>query len=273
MLDSPNPRSRRLFLADVGTAAIGFAVLGIAACSSSDADSTTRPSPTTSAASVTTAPSTTAPPVTSATTEAPATSRSPADAAWQRIVLGTVSAYVVVRRAEAAIIDTGNGGSLSAIETVLGGLGVGWDDVGHVIITHDHGDHQGGLTEVMTAAADATAYAGALDIPDMISPREIVAVGDGDSVIGLDVIETPGHTPGHISLLDPELSVLFSGDAMVGDGGVIGGPVPRFTADLAAASLSVAKLATLPFDTAVFGHGEPVAGEASRLARELAATL
>jgi glyoxylase-like metal-dependent hydrolase (beta-lactamase superfamily II) len=190
---------------------------------------------------------------------------------WERVLLGSVSAYVVVRGGEAAVIDTGGGGSVGAIEEVLADLGIGWGAVGHIVVTHDHGDHQGSLGPAMEAAPGATGYAGALDIPDLRAPRGIVAVGDGDSVLGIDVIETPGHTPGHISLIDEELSLLIAGDALVGEGGGVGGPVPRFTDDLDLAFESVIKLGGFTFEAAVFGHGEPVDSGASRLVAELGA--
>ena len=57
--------------------------------------------------------------------------------------LGFVSAYILVRGGEAVIVDTGVAGSDDDIETALGGIGLGWADVGHVILTHKHGDHAG----------------------------------------------------------------------------------------------------------------------------------
>ena len=137
----------------------------------------------------------------------------------------------------------------------------------------DHPDHQGSLPAVMEAAPGATAYAGEADIPDIRAPRPIVAVGDGDVVAGLEIIATPGHTPGHVAVLDGELSLLMAGDAMVGDAGDAGGPVPRFTTDLAQAHASVAKLAGLDFDAVVFGHGEPVLTGGTAAVAALAARL
>jgi len=255
-------------------------VLGTAACSDGgDAGSTTteRSGATTSDTPATTATTTAAPPTTAAGTTAPtdvsSTTIAAPNAGWERVALGGVSAYVIVRGGEAAVIDTGNGGSAGAIEGVLTGLGVGWKAVGHVILTHDHPDHQGSMGAVMEAAEAAVGYAGAGDISDISSPRELAAVGDGDTVLGIDVIETPGHTPGHISLLDPQLSLLIAGDALVGAGGGVAGPVPRFTADQGMANASVAKLGGLTFQAAAFGHGEPILSGADQVVAELAATL
>jgi glyoxylase-like metal-dependent hydrolase (beta-lactamase superfamily II) len=200
-------------------------------------------------------------------TTSPATSQPPAALSWQRVQLGSVSAYVLVRNGEAAVVDTGFPGSAPDIEAALAVANLGWDAVGHVILTHLHRDHIGGLGEVMTQAADAIGYAGAADLGAMTSPRSLTAVGDGDAVFGLEIIETPGHTAGHICVLDPVGGVLVAGDALQGADGEVIGPNPQFTADLAEAERSVRKLAGFSFETALFGHGDPVeSGAAAQVA-------
>jgi glyoxylase-like metal-dependent hydrolase (beta-lactamase superfamily II) len=184
-----------------------------------------------------------------------------------------VSAYIVVRDGEAAVVDTGVQNSEPDIEAGLASLGLNWDAVGHVILTHRHGDHQGSLPAVLTSAAGATAYAGAGDLAEIASPRPLVSVGDGDRVFDLEIIETPGHTPGHISVLAPDAGLLIAGDALNGDNGGVIGANPQFSDDMAVANNSVKKLAGFRFDTVVFGHGEPVRGNAATLVSELAASL
>ena len=131
----------------------------------------------------------------------------------------------------------------------------------------------GSADAVLSAAASATPYAGAADIPQIQVARPIVAVGDGDEVFGLQIIHTPGHTDGHISVLDPIAGVLVAGDALNGANGGVIGPNPDFSSDMEAANQSVKKLAGLPFDTVLFGHGEPVEGGAGALVASLAADL
>src|SRR5688500_13803113 len=58
---------------------------------------------------------------------------------WERVNLGFVSAYILIRGGEAALVDTGEAGSEAAIESSLTSIGLGWSNVGHVIITHSHG--------------------------------------------------------------------------------------------------------------------------------------
>jgi glyoxylase-like metal-dependent hydrolase (beta-lactamase superfamily II) len=195
----------------------------------------------------------------------------PAEA--HRVNLGFVNAYVLVRGKEAAIVDTGTPNNASKIADVVRSAGLGWDAVHHLILTHYHPDHIGSVGEVLAAAVKATAYAGAADIPQIKSPRPLKAVADNDEVFGLRVIATPGHTPGHVCVLDPAGSLLILGDAMNNIGNNLAGPNPQYTADMAQAHHSVNKLAQLTFQRALFGHGEPIDKGASQAIAKLAGTL
>ena len=261
--------TRRAFIRTIGKGSAAVALVGVAACSTDEPASTTVSEPVTT---------TTAPPTTAETptTTAPAedqTTTPASDAEWARVNLGFVSAYVLVRGGEAALVDTGTSGSASQVESTLGGLGLGWSDLSTILLTHHHGDHIGSLPDIMAAAPDAVAYAGADDIPNITSPRSVSAVADGDTVFGLRVIATPGHTPGHVSILDPQGSVLVAGDALIGDAGGVAGPAAQFTADMATATESVVKLGGLEYEVIYFGHGEPVTNGGSALVAELAASL
>ncbi|MDH3500189.1 MAG: MBL fold metallo-hydrolase, partial [Acidimicrobiia bacterium] len=176
---------------------------------------------------------------------------------------------------EAAIVDTGFEGSAPAIEQGLSEAGVGWSNVGHVILTHRHPDHIGSLSAVADAAHQADLGAGAADIDAMTSPRPIDALADGQDVFGLQVVATPGHTPGHISVFDAATQILVAGDAINRDGASVpvvngvGGPNPQFTPDMDTAVESTRKLAALNPDTIFFGHGEPKVGGAAAALQEL----
>jgi glyoxylase-like metal-dependent hydrolase (beta-lactamase superfamily II) len=276
---------RRLFLGRLTKGAAAVAVLGFAACSDDPEDALTPRTTTTSEGeTVGTTTSTAAPQVTTSAAPAdPATTTAPPPdvepAQIERVSLGFVSAFVFARAGEATVVDTGVSGSEGQIEAGLTALGLGWGDVGHVVLTHLHPDHVGSLTAVMEAAADAAGYAGAADIPSIDAPRELTAVGDGDTVMDLTIIETPGHTPGSISVFDLASGIIVvgdamnGGDAMGGEAGTVAGANPQFTPDIATADASIEKISVLPFDEIYFGHGEPVIGDASVLVREFALEL
>jgi glyoxylase-like metal-dependent hydrolase (beta-lactamase superfamily II) len=186
--------------------------------------------------------------------------------------LGFVSAYLLVRGGEAALVDTGVSGSEDDIAAALAALSLGWANVGHVILTHHHGDHAGSIAAILGAAPGAAAYAGAEDIVSIATPRPLTAVGDGDTVFDLQVVTSPGHTAGSISVLDPVGGVLVVGDAMGTAGGRPTLPGAQFTQDMGVAKQSVVKLGGLTYETLLVGHGDPIESGASALVAELGAT-
>ncbi len=253
---------RRRFLTELGRNTVAVAILGgfAAACSDETGDAAL-PQPPDS-------------PVDGGTAERPTDEPADGQLRWSQVNLGFVSAYVLVRGNDAAVVDTGTSGSTDEIGATLATLGVTFDDVRHVVLTHHHPDHVGSLPDVIGRAASAAAYAGAADIPSISSPIDVIAIGDGDEVFGLRVIDTPGHTPGSISVLDTGIGLLIAGDALNGndDGTAILGPNAGFTDDVEIANESVVKLAGFDFDAAGFGHGQPVTSGAGALVDGLAAT-
>jgi glyoxylase-like metal-dependent hydrolase (beta-lactamase superfamily II) len=253
--------TRRTFLVHAGRGTIALAVLGVAGCG---------PSAISSAAPAESGePSNAAgpdAPVGTGVSSGPAStppSAATGGVTWHRADLGFVSAYILARAGEAAIVDTGVAGSEGAISDALTAAGLDWDAVGHVILTHRHGDHAGSIDAILGAAPTAVAYAGAEDIPAIASPRPITAVGDGETVFGLRIVTTPGHTAGHIAVLDEVGRILVAGDALGTTGGTLAGSNPQFTEDAAAAKASIVKLGNLAFDVLLVGHGEPILEGAS----------
>ena len=136
-----------------------------------------------------------------------------------------------------------------------------------VICTHGHPEHVAAALEV--AARDEAPVA--LHRMDMLAWREehpgaepdiqmeeagIFEVADA----ALEVLHTPGHTPGSVSLYCEELAVVFSGDALLADGPAPhGGEYPDFPGQLNAIGQ---ELLTLPPQVRVLpGHGEEITVE------------
>jgi glyoxylase-like metal-dependent hydrolase (beta-lactamase superfamily II) len=91
-------------------------------------------------------------------------------------------------------------------------------------------------------------------------------------VFGLQIIGTPGHTVGHVSVFDPSTGVLVAGDALRTTGGLVGSD-PQYTADPIDADASVRKLAKLAVTAILPGHGDPLTTGAADELRKLAASL
>jgi glyoxylase-like metal-dependent hydrolase (beta-lactamase superfamily II) len=136
-----------------------------------------------------------------------------------------------------------------------------------VICTHGHPEHVAAALEV--AARDEAPVG--LHRMDMLAWREehpgaepdiqmeeagIFEVADA----ALEVLHTPGHTPGSVSLYCEELAVVFSGDALLADGPAPhAGEYPDFPGQLNAIGQ---ELLTLPPQVRVLpGHGEEITVE------------
>lgn len=175
-----------------------------------------------------------------------------------------VQAFILRRGDEVAVVDTLIAGHIHALDEALGLAGGSHAAIRYIILTHHHQDHTGGLTDLAQRAPQARILAGGRDVDAIRSDTGIGVDGleDGDTVFGLDVIATPGHTPGHISLLDPQSSTLFLGDVVGNIGALDRGPA-AFTHDSALAERSLRALAERQFDVALPSHGGPLSNRAS----------
>src|SRR2546425_2918668 len=121
-----------------------------------------------------------------------------------------VRSFVVVGRGGVLLVDAGPPGSAAAIGEALARVGATWSDVSDIVLTHRHFDHVGGLAESAALASGAAVWAGAGDAPviPIEGRRAIGPLTDGDRVGDLRVLHTPGHTPGHVSLLHEAASLM-----------------------------------------------------------------
>jgi glyoxylase-like metal-dependent hydrolase (beta-lactamase superfamily II) len=190
------------------------------------------------------------------------------------------------------LLDAGIGSSAPAILKAISELGHQPKDLKRIILTHAHPDHYGSLAELKRQTG-ARVVAHPLEAAEVrkggrgrplkfrgflsfldgpmasrsvpLEPAEVEdEVEEGDTLPGgLKVVETPGHSDGHISLLWPEKKLLVAGDTTWHLTRLTYLP---FYVDFEEAKRSVAKLTKLDFEVAVFGHGRPLrnAGEAFR---------
>jgi glyoxylase-like metal-dependent hydrolase (beta-lactamase superfamily II) len=192
------------------------------------------------------------------------------------------------------LVDTGVSASAGKLRKV-----VEEKDVKAIALTHAHGDHAGSAKKlglpVWAGAADRaatesgkavkkdpfnkpgiSAIAGLLgDFPAVPVARDL---REGDEIAaGFTVLDTPGHSPGHVSYWRAEDRVLICGDVFFNMNllttvpGLHQPPGP-FTPDPALNRESERKLAALEPSTAGFGHGPVLQGAAAKL-RDFVARL
>lgn len=82
------------------------------------------------------------------------------------------------------------------------------------------------------------------------------------TVAGLRVIETPGHTPGHVCLLHEADGALLSGDALVVENGEPALPASSLSHDPPRARAALSPLRALRFRHLLPGHGAPIFDDA-----------
>ena len=208
------------------------------------------------------------------------------------VVPGVVAnPYILVDADGLTVIDAGLPRSEKKILAYVASLGKSARDVKRIILTHSDLDHVGGLAALQNAIGART-YASRIEAdaiaagkpsrqtkPSGFSVMHMVfalmrpffkaAPFQVDEILmdgqilpalgGLRVIDTAGHTPGHISLFAPSVGILFCGDSMVTDeDGGIHGSRSGLTWDDAKAKEAVRKQSTLGARIICSGHGPVV---------------
>lgn len=203
--------------------------------------------------------------------------------------LGAVNAHLLTVPEGLLLIDTGSAGDTAKITAALAKIGHGPADLTHIIVTHCHADHAGGLAALQQQTSAQTIMywldgemvengvakrplqpiPGLLNkllyrtfiapAPNTIAPARIDHKVKDNEVLplggGLRVIHVPGHSAGQMALLWEEEQVLFAADAVMNQ------PWLGYSLgyeDFALGQKSAARLADLDFALACFGHGKPL---------------
>lgn len=196
----------------------------------------------------------------------------------------TITPTLVQTERGLVLIDVGPEGALEGLRTHLRSLEYDLEDVWLVVLTHHDGDHAGGLAALLDHT-DAVVATHREEAPYVTGERNPIK-GDGDRYPPVDVdleladgvriptlagpmevVATPGHAPGHVSLHFPEDGLLLAGDALVADGEEpLSGPKPEFTPEMDRALESLERLAALEIDHVVCYHGGYVDRGSDRIA-------
>ena len=203
--------------------------------------------------------------------------------------------YLLIDPDGLTLIDAGLPGSHRKILRYMSDSGYAPEDLKRILITHADFDHIGGLA-ALKAATGARIFASPVEAQAMaeghssrpLKPRRRVTkllfdlmtrlfkpasiqvdelLSDGQILPilgGLGVVETPGHTPGHISLFLPSSGVLFCGDSIVSGETGLRGSRGANNWDQAKSDESVRKQAALGAHILCSGHGPVVMDAAGK---------
>lgn len=215
--------------------------------------------------------------------------------------------YIARREDGVVLIDTGMDSQARDVEVGLAAANGDWSDISAIVLTHWHNDHAAGAMETQRRSAApvfcgrdevpyvqrATRRAGPLgalgdrwpergplvlakglltNAPKNAVARPVVAA-DGTVVAGLQIIETPGHTPGHLSVWDPVDRVVFTGDALAIVGGEVRHMAKPVTPDVPRARASMLRVLDLKPSLICPGHRAPLRVTAEDLSAARQRTL
>jgi len=196
----------------------------------------------------------------------------------------TINPAAVERPKGLVLLDAGYPGLTDQLAANLDDAGFGWDDVSGVLVTHQDGDHAGSLSTVVDRT-DAVVYAHERCAPYVSGEKQPIKSPDGEryppagvdvELVGgvsfrttagpMDVVFTPGHAPGHVSLHFPEAGLLIAADALTADNSGLQGPNEQYTLEMEQALDSARALADLDFDRTLCYHGGFVEQGSERVA-------
>ena len=210
---------------------------------------------------------------------------------YQIEVVRGSNVYLIAAGDSLALVDAGPGGSSEKIIAQLQENGFDPAALKTIFLTHAHNDHIGAVdglvqlsgAKVMAYETEAPYLEGTQQMPvtnlalrllglvgRLFPPPATIKVdrtlADGEMIDqfgGVQVIHTPGHSPGSMCLYLPARRVLFTGDIMAQKKGkdgnaVLKPPIPFFTTDMHQAKESFRKLAGLDVDVICSGHWSPI---------------
>lgn len=206
-----------------------------------------------------------------------------------------MNCYLVLEEDGLTLVDSTMSSPAEDVATLVKQLG---KELRRVALTHAHGDHVGGVGAVRLRFPGVEVSIAERDAPILAGDKTLLAtephtkikgyfvkvdwkpdrlLNAGDRVGSLEVVASPGHTPGHIAFLDTRDRSLIAGDAFQTRAGIaVSGdlrplfPFPAMaTWNKQAALASAVALRALGPSLLAVGHGEALREPAAAMDRAI----
>ena len=203
----------------------------------------------------------------------------------------------IINRDDVTVVDTGVPGKTDQILAAVREVGRAPGDVKQILVTHYHQDHIGNLGP-LTEATGAQVYAPAREVglirkggtAPPVAKRGVLGaivsrkanfteqppqrvhheVSGGDELNiagGVRVVDTPGHSVGHVAYLFTEAGAIFVGDAAAN---LVRLDLMPINEDFPTAEKSFRTIGELDFDVAGLAHGRQLTSDAAQKFRKAA---
>ncbi len=191
---------------------------------------------------------------------------------WRSMSANNCNTYLIRGDSSCVLIDPGHLRLFEHVEVALGQASLSMEDIDLVLVTHFHPDHIEGAKlfkdkgipfavhgtdwETLKSLGRHTGAGGGMESWE---PTFFLEEGDLQlKDLSLEIIHTPGHSPGSVSIYWPQKKVLATGDVLFRDG--LG------RTDLPGGSgrvlkESIRKLSTYDVELLLPGHGDAVSGK------------
>lgn len=210
----------------------------------------------------------------------------------------------ILTEAELVLVDVGYPNMSEEIDAALREKGLSLASVSQIWLTHHDHDHVGSLAQIKGQYPSIRIKASAAETPaiqgEVISlrlrqaiaqqeslPQEAQAGGiafqeylntivpckvdetlfpkqallDGE----IQVLDTAGHTEGHISFYSPASQTLIAGDLLVIESGALCPPFPQYAFDFARVKQSILAVSALPISRVICCHGGEICADAAEI--------
>lgn len=221
----------------------------------------------------------------------------------------TIAPVLLQNEYDIILIDCGYPNFISHLEEAASKYDIALDSLTKLIVTHHDMDHIGSLAALKRAYPHIDIIAHELEAPYIEGKKKSLRLEQAESTLnglpeeakphaeqfirflqsvepvpvdrtvsnnerlpwcsGIDIVHTPGHMPGHISLYLPANKTLIAGDVVVIERGKLNIANPQFTLDMGEAVRSVQRLLDYDIDQIICYHGGLFHGDVKQALRQL----